>query len=287
MDNNNQYNGQWQQQPQQPQQQWQQPQFNGGWQQPPRPPKKSKAGLIIGIIIGALVLIGAGVCIYGYFMLGWFGNSTVTSEEEKMSRYAAEEAGRNAEEASKLAAEASKEAEEAARLEQLKRERDESYQRLKEEWDAASRRQQSRVDEIMGRNSGSSSAASSGNSSGGSSGNTASNPGIKVSGTWYGPVNEHSGDQSVVTFRSDGTVTLLVDMGASSLITRVGTYKAVKNGQYEYDDIVCHVTLSGGSGSTPNSFTFVIDPEVDGGKYAVFKESGFGQIKAGTTFTQN
>ena len=282
-------NGSWQQRPNgMPQNNgsWQQPRppYNGGWQQPPRPPKKSRVGLIVGIIIAVIVLIAAGVCAYGYFALGWFGNGfaassagSSVSEEERMRQYEAEQASRAAEEEAKRIAEASRD-------EERKRENRESYERLREQWDEASRKQQEQAEEIM-RNyrQGSSAAAT---PSGSAAGGTVVNTGIKVSGTWYSPVNQHTGDQSMVTFESDGTVTLTVDMGASELITRFGTYSAVKNGPYEYDDIVCHVSLTPGSGSMPNSFTFVIDPEVDNGKYAVFKESGFGMIQAGTTFTQ-
>ncbi len=253
-----------------------------------------KKTLIVALISAALLIGASGCANIGLGILGALISQSPegSKAEEELSKAeeeasgAMKEASRAAEEAMSVAREeASRAAAEASRAAQQALENKESYRRLKEEWDEASRRQQSRVDEIMGRNRGSSAASSENNS-----GNTASKPAVAVSGTWYGPKNQHTGDQSIVTLNSNGTGRVTIDLGASETATFNATYTSMKAGPYEYDDIVCRVTLSGGSisgyGFPSNTFTFKIDPEVENGMYAYFVDSGFGMIPAGATFTK-
>ena len=121
----------------------------------------------------------------------------------------------------------------------------------------------------MGRNRGSES-EDTGGSTGGNTGSTSS-PQIPVSGTWNGPMNDYTGDRSSVSLYQDGTGEVTIDMGAGDLYIFKATYSSFKNGPYEYDDIVCTVTLLGdtsGFGFPSNTFTFAIDPEVENGMYA-------------------
>ncbi len=259
-----------------------------------------KSGLIVGLLAVALLVgaTGCGNVALGIFSLLSGGSAASSAAAEAASRIAAEES----EAASRVAAEseaaasriaaaeseaASRKAAEESRAAENKERNQESYRQLKEQWDEASRKQQSRVDEIMGRNRGSS-AASEGNS-GGNTGNTTSKPAVPVSGTWYGPKNEHSGDRTIVALNSDGTAKVTIDMGASEWRVFNATYTSKKDGPYEYDDIVCRVTLNGntsGLGFPSDTFTFRIDPEVENGLYAVFVESGFGMTPGGATFTK-
>ena len=307
MDNNmGPQNGQWQQPPQQgvpqqPQQgQWQQPPQQGmpqqpqqgQWQQPPqgippqngqwnnnayyggKPPKKKKTGLIVAIIIIAVVLIAGGICAYGYFNLGWFGNNDGRKESAEYDEVIARWSREAEEEASRKA---SQEAEEAAR----KQKNNEDYAKLKEQWDAASKKQREQVEAIKNK-----SKNSTGNA--GNTGNAGSNPGTvagganqKLSGTWYGP--QTVSGQTVITFKGDGSVNCTFDMGAGDTITVSGVYTTDKR-QYEYDDYVCHVTLPDSVRQVlpSNKFTFVVDPEIEW--TGIFKEGGFGLMDADTYF---
>ena len=310
---------QWQQLQGGPQQQWQQPQGapQQQWQAPPqgpppyynqnygnpyggrmpggRPPKKNNTGLIIVLIIALAAAAVVGVLAYGYFALGWFRKPLASSKTDTVSSSSSISSSnsddyiRQMEEraSSRAAEEALRQAAEEARLSQLSKERSESYASLKEKWDEASRQQQSRVDEIMGRNQ----QNAGGNTDGNTGGNTGSTsaPQVPVSGTWYGPANEYTGDRSSVSLYPDGTGIVTIDMGASDIVSYKATYTSMKNGPYEYDDIVCTVTLLGdtaGMGLGSNTFTFVIDPEVENGMYAYFVESGFGMIPGNSTFTK-
>ena len=319
---------QWQQPQGAPQQQWQQPQGGPQqwqapqgapqqqWQAPPpvppyanpnygnyyaggipggRPPKKNNTGLIVVLIIALAAAAVVGVLAYGYFALGWFRSPLAISKTDTVSSSSSVSSSnsddyiRQMEEraSSRAAEEALRQAAEEARISQLSKERSESYASLKEKWDEASRQQQSRVDEIMGRNRDS----AGGNTDGNTGGNTGSTPSVQVpvSGTWYGPTNEYSGDRSSVSLYPDGTGEVAIDMGASDVVYFKATYSSIKNGPYEYDDIVCTVTLSGDTsyfGFPSNTFTFVIDPEVENGMYAYFVESGFGTIPGNSTFTK-
>ncbi len=310
---------QWQQPQGAPQQQWQQP--NGGpqqqWQAPPqgqpyynqnygnpygggmpggRPPKKNNTGLIVGIILALAAVAVVAVLAYGYFALGWFRNplssaktDTTASSSASSSLNSAASLSRQYEEraSSRSAEESLRQSAEEVRLSQLAKERSESYSSLKEKWDEASRQQQARVDEIMGRNRESES-ENTGGSTGGNTGSTSS-PQIPVSGTWYGPMNEYTGDRSSVSLYPDGTGEVTIDMGAGDLYIFRATYSSFKNGPYEYDDIVCTVTLLGdtsGFGFPSNTFTFAIDPEVENGMYAYFVDPGFGMIPENSMFVK-
>ena len=311
---------QWQQPNSAHQQQWQQPQ--GGpqqqWQAPPprgpyynnqnygnpygggmpggRPPKKNNTGLIVGIILALAAVAVVAVLAYGYFALGWFRNplasakiDTSSSSSASRSLNSAASLSRQYEEraSSRSAEESLRQSAEEVRLSQLAKERSESYSSLKEKWDEASRQQQARVDEIMGRNRGSES-EDTGGSTGGNTGSTSS-PQIPVSGTWYGPMNEYTGDRSSVSLYPDGTGEVTIDMGAGDLYIFKATYSSFKNGPYEYDDIVCTVTLLGdtsGFGFPSNTFTFAIDPEVENGMYAYFVDPGFGMIPENSMFVK-
>lgn len=154
----------------------------------------------------------------------------------------------------------------------------ESYARLKEQWDEASRQQQERVDEIMSRyrNDEEKQEADGGQVPSEIAGTREQ----YVDGRWYGP--ETVSGQTVISLRGDGTMTVTFDLGAGDSVTYNGTYTTDKR-QYEYDDFVCHVTLSGDTSYLPsNRFTFVIDPEIDWS--AVFVEGGFGLMGENTSF---
>jgi hypothetical protein len=102
-------------------------------------------------------------------------------------------------------------------------------------------------------------------------------------------MNEYTGDRSSVSLYPDGTGEVTIDMGAGDLYIFKATYSSFKNGPYEYDDIVCTVTLLGdtsGFGFPSNTFTFAIDPEVENGMYAYFVDSGFGMIPENSMFVK-
>ena len=316
---------QWQQPQGSPQQQWQQPQ--GGpqqqWQAPPprgpyynnnqnygnpyagrmpggRPPKKNNTGLIVGIILALAAVAVVAVLAYGYFALGWFRNPLSSAKTDTTASSSASSSMNSAEsiikemearESSRAAKEELRQAAESARISQLEQSRRESYSSLKEQWDEASRQQQSRVDEIMGRNQKpevENVDGSTGGNTGGNTGSTSS-PQIPVSGTWYSPANEYTGDRSSVSLYPDGTGEVTIDLGAAEWVTFKATYSSFKNGPYEYDDIVCTVTLLGdtsGFGFPSNTFTFAIDPEVENGMYAYFVDPGFGMIPENCMFVK-
>lgn len=245
--------------------------------------KRRKTYLIIGMMSVGLLVGACGCTSANLGILGFFMNNPESSAQAgpESSAQALEE---GSSEVSSSSAAASSRAQESSSAIDNTEKNHESYRELKEKWDEASRKQQSRVDEIMGRNS--SSAAAGGNS--GNNGGSASLK-VPVSGTWYGPKNPHTGDQSVVTLYNNGNAKVTFDLGAAETVTFNGTYTSYKNGTYEYDDIVCTVTLSGNYKSynfPSNKFTFIIDPEVENGMYARFVESGFGQIQGNATFTK-
>ena len=153
----------------------------------------------------------------------------------------------------------------------------ESYARLKEQWDEASRQQQERVDEIMHRSKETEEAQESDYQP---PSEIAGGRDQYVEGFWYGP--ETVSGQTTIYLAKDGSVWVNFDLGAGDSVAYEGTY-TVDPRQYEYDDFVCHVTLRGNTSVLPsNSFTFVIDPEIDWS--AVFVEGGFGLMGENTSF---